>query len=398
MSTTEFVAAASRLTLSALLALTVCASCSRSALADDKRVRMLFQVDYAEALSEKRIAKGDSNEFDKVAARIVVVLKKRLDPSGKLGVDVFARDVETIVVEAPASMEAPENPVELLSTQEVATDSLTIPLEVGKKGETTMYDFPDTGGEVEIDGEHIRYANRQSNALCELTRGLDATLVAKHEAGAIVRLRHGDTLRRRVECMGEFRLMPVYEAGEPSSAGVDFHAERERFKAWVGRDSGAPLSTFNRASTEEGGPTALQWIPVRSAPGEKPTTPESRTLPLVVPPANWRFTEADIAHASIGTTLAGRLAVSIEFDPKRASAFSEYTESLIGSKLAFVLDDEVLVAPVIRTKLPAAMVLDGGASSAFTSARAAAIAAELEAGSLPAPLRFRLRESIEPKH
>jgi preprotein translocase subunit SecD len=72
-------------------------------------------------------------------------------------------------------------------------------------------------------------------------------------------------------------------------------------------------------------------------------------------------------------------AVTFEFEEAAAARFGGVTEANIGRALAIVLDDEVLMAPVIRSRITGHVMVSG----AFTEREARDIAAMLQSGPLP---------------
>lgn len=55
-----------------------------------------------------------------------------------------------------------------------------------------------------------------------------------------------------------------------------------------------------------------------------------------------------IADATVGFHLSGLVLVSIRFEPEAAPRFAEVTGAHVGHRLAIVLDDEAVSAPVVR--------------------------------------------------
>ena len=55
-----------------------------------------------------------------------------------------------------------------------------------------------------------------------------------------------------------------------------------------------------------------------------------------------------IADATVGFDLSGLALVSIRFEPEAAARFAEVSGAHVGHRLAIVLDDEAVSAPVVR--------------------------------------------------
>jgi preprotein translocase subunit SecD len=87
----------------------------------------------------------------------------------------------------------------------------------------------------------------------------------------------------------------------------------------------------------------------------------------------------------------GAPSVSFSLDSRGAKRIQTYTAANIGKKLAIVLDNRVLTAPVIRDVLSYDMVVSGR----FTIEEAEDLALILRAGALPAPVTLLQEKIIE---
>ncbi|RMA92527.1 protein translocase subunit SecD [Hydrogenothermus marinus] len=85
----------------------------------------------------------------------------------------------------------------------------------------------------------------------------------------------------------------------------------------------------------------------------------------------------------------GKPAVNFELTSEGADKFGEATAKMIGKRLAIVLDNKVMSAPVVRSRISASGQITGD----FTSEEAADLAIVLRAGALPAPV-YILEESV----
>ncbi len=85
--------------------------------------------------------------------------------------------------------------------------------------------------------------------------------------------------------------------------------------------------------------------------------------------------------------------VMIQFDSEGAKKFGEITSQGVGRRMAIVLDDVVLSAPVIREP-----ILNGDAviSGSFTIDQARDLAIALKAGALPAPIEIQEERTVGP--
>lgn len=85
----------------------------------------------------------------------------------------------------------------------------------------------------------------------------------------------------------------------------------------------------------------------------------------------------------------GKPAVNFELTSEGADKFGEATAKMIGKRLAIVLDNKVMSAPVVRSRISASGQITGD----FTPEEAADLAIVLRAGALPAPV-YILEESV----
>ncbi len=88
----------------------------------------------------------------------------------------------------------------------------------------------------------------------------------------------------------------------------------------------------------------------------------------------------------------GNPAVSFELTSEGAKIFGEATSKLIGKRMAIVLDNKVISAPVVRSRITSAGQITGD----FTSKEAADLAIVLRAGALPAPVKILQERVIGP--
>ncbi len=90
----------------------------------------------------------------------------------------------------------------------------------------------------------------------------------------------------------------------------------------------------------------------------------------------------------------GQPAVSFRFNPQGGIIFGEYTAANIEKPFAIVLDDEVISAPTIRTKIPGGA---GQITGNFTVEDSTRLAVLLRAGALPAEIKVLEQRVIGPE-
>lgn len=97
------------------------------------------------------------------------------------------------------------------------------------------------------------------------------------------------------------------------------------------------------------------------------------------------LTGADLKDARVGYDQFGRPVVEVEFNPKGAKIFADFTKNNIGKYLAITLDSVVISCPVIRSEIPDGK---GQIEGNFTLDSATQLAVLLRAGALPVPLEL----------
>ncbi len=96
------------------------------------------------------------------------------------------------------------------------------------------------------------------------------------------------------------------------------------------------------------------------------------------------------ARASVDSR--GKPAVNFELTDEGADIFGEATAKMIGKRLAIVLDNKVVSAPVVRSRISKSGQITGD----FTPEEAADLAVVLRAGALPAPVHILEERVIGP--
>ena len=104
------------------------------------------------------------------------------------------------------------------------------------------------------------------------------------------------------------------------------------------------------------------------------------------------ITGKDLKTAYVGVDEFGQPAVNFELKSESAEKFGKFTEENIGNRLAIVLDNKVVSAPVIRSKISDRGQITGN----FTAQEARDLALVLRTGSLPAPLEFLQEKVVGP--
>ncbi len=101
----------------------------------------------------------------------------------------------------------------------------------------------------------------------------------------------------------------------------------------------------------------------------------------------------DLENASVTPDNLGRMGVSLSFNSNGAKLFEEATGRLVGRQIAIVLDDVVISAPVVQTRIAGGQAQITGR---FTSDEAARLAIMLKAGALPVAVEIAENRSVGP--
>ncbi|MEJ2190219.1 MAG: protein translocase subunit SecD [Acidobacteriota bacterium] len=88
----------------------------------------------------------------------------------------------------------------------------------------------------------------------------------------------------------------------------------------------------------------------------------------------------------------GQPVVNFSTQPHAADKFGEYTGSHIGTRMAIVLDNNVISAPVIQSRIPGEGRIEGN----FTIEQAEDLALKLRAGALPATITYLEERTVGP--
>ena len=104
------------------------------------------------------------------------------------------------------------------------------------------------------------------------------------------------------------------------------------------------------------------------------------------------ITGDDLKDAQVRLDQSGKPAVDFELKSSSADKFGEATARLINKRMAIVLDNKVISAPVVRSRISNAGQITGN----FTSEEASDLALVLRAGALPAPVEIMEERLIGP--
>lgn len=129
---------------------------------------------------------------------------------------------------------------------------------------------------------------------------------------------------------------------------------------------------------------------VEQVDGGDPAHPRFRPMYVKRVP---EMTGDHLRHADIGLDTMGSYAVHLRFDGEGARQFGRVTTANVGKKLAIILDGTVYSAPVIRTPITGG---NAEITGRFSPEDAAFLKNILNAGALPAPMKFMGQRFVSP--
>lgn len=172
------------------------------------------------------------------------------------------------------------------------------------------------------------------------------------------------------------RNLPVEPVRKNYDSDIQFINAQERWKEEVAKLGNASADLIARQASHEGSIVA---------PGET-----AGTYFLMGPVL---LSGKDLTNAEIAPDSLGRMGVSIEFNSEGARLFEEATGHLVGRRLAIVLDNVVISAPVVQDRIAGGRAQITGR---FTNDEANRLAIMLKAGALPVAVEIAENRSVGP--
>lgn len=118
---------------------------------------------------------------------------------------------------------------------------------------------------------------------------------------------------------------------------------------------------------------------------------QSVTWERVLTESEAEFTGRDLmSNSRVETDSTGQWVVHFELRADRKNAFRQFTRRNVGRLMAIVLDRQCQMAPVIKSEIPGAGIIEGG----FTAQEARDLKLLLNAGALPVPLEVAENRTI----
>ena len=336
--------------------------------------RLVYSVDFEEAID---IGTVDPNEDRALLLdQMIQIIRNRIDPRGTTEPIIRRGGSNRIVIELPGTLGLPT--VEADSTlTEPLTEAETTSLALA-----STEDFPESGI-VLVQDEMIRYEGKSLNRLEIAPNGRQTGgILQAHPTGAQVVLAKDDAFRAAIESLGElaFRIAP--EPAQLSALDTDLVSEREKLRAWIAANEGAPIVAFNRIPPEAGGPhPRIEWFPDHEDAEEAALQrdPVSTAFPVLRPESEEDdFRGGDLSRVFPSQDQLGYPAVGFEFKPARRGEFADFTEENEGRLMAIILNQEVASAPRIEGRLPGGGIIQGR----FTNEEVRDLMTVLRSGSL----------------
>jgi SecD/SecF fusion protein len=321
--------------------------------------RMVCTLDFEESMRRGEI--GANEDRQQLLIDTIGILRNRVDPTGVREIGMRQEGRNRIVIEVPGavSLEGGGARGGLAASLDAASRTLTL----AGAGAADWAGFPASGGEVAVDGEHLRYVERVGAQLRSLERGYKGTPAAAHAAGAAVELVSDDILRNALANVGDLAFLIVAVEQDLTGSGTTLADEQRKFDTWREAHPGARVADFNELAAADGGPhERLWWFPAvpKDQGGARVEGVEARPKP-VLRPASPRdeFTGDSLARVYPTADDLGYPAVGFEFDGARREDFAEFTGRFKDRQMAIVLNDEIETAPNIEDRLPGGGIIQG---------------------------------------
>jgi SecD/SecF fusion protein len=198
-----------------------------------------------------------------------------------------------------------------------------------------------------------------------------------------------EIIRRRVDAFGVSEPLIQTQGKNRILVQLPGIKEKERAKALLGKMA---IMEFRIVSDDN--QKTLEAMKGTPPPGyellyEKR---EGASLPLLVKKRP-ELTGASLKSASPTLGQYGEPIISFNLDAKGGKIFALTTEQNLNKRLAIVLDNEVLMAPVIKSAITGG---SGVIEGRFTQTEAQDIANVLNAGALPAPVEIIEERTVSP--
>ncbi|MEN3033363.1 MAG: protein translocase subunit SecD [Aquificaceae bacterium] len=192
-----------------------------------------------------------------------------------------------------------------------------------------------------------------------------------------------EVLRRRVDELGVVQPTIARVGEDRVLVELPGILDIQRAKALLGRTATLELSIVISSGTKE----SLEKLQGPNA--RLVSAADNRWYLVESPPV---VSGSDLKTAYTSSDEFGMPAVAFELNPDAASRFAKVTSENIGRELAIVLDDRIISAPVIRSRISDRGQISGN----FTPDEAKELAIVLRSGSLPTKIEFLQERVVGP--
>ncbi len=359
---------------------------------------------YVFRLQPDEDALAEQETPDSLYFETLAIVRERIDPNGTLEpvLRLEGPNKDRLIVEIPGISDAEGDDAGSATLDAVVDGAIGVGAKIPVSG--LEGSFPPEGGVLLIGEEQIAYTFFSGTAFTLSERGVKGTEITDHAAGDTVELLSTNSILNRIQNLAKLSFEIVVEGGADSATilsevGTSIAAEREKLNTWLeANPTAVNLRGFNSLSAEQGGPHAsLRWIPDRLTKAERevqvaPRSLAQRAMPLLrfrehpsYAEEDWAFTGDRLAATFATSDGLGMPAVGFELRSEWASTFGKFTETFVDNQMAIVLDEEIVSAPNLNSRIDQNGIIQGD----FTVEEVKEQVATLRAGSL------RLRPVLE---
>jgi preprotein translocase subunit SecD len=238
----------------------------------------------------------------------------------------------------------------------------------------------------------------------ELSKPADGTLQFRMKPSSVTALERDtitqatETIRNRVDALGVTEPIIAPESGNRiviQLPGVDDPARVKdiikttaqlQFRLVEGSPASDPKAVL--ASVPQNLQTEVDILPgTREDELGRPSGLEYYAVRKTVP-----VTGTDLKTARVSKSQLGQSNVSFSLTPDGGRKFGDFTGANVGRRIAIVLDNKVMSAPNVKTRIDDQGVIEGN----FTTQQAADLSLILRSGSLPASLTTLEERTVGP--
>ena len=247
-------------------------------------------------------------------------------------------------------------------------------------------DAPESGW-LFAEGEVLEILGREGPKSLRVRRGSSNTQATPHAAGATVLLVSHESTALLVSARGELEFLEEAPLDTSAKDHGSLAEERQRFLDWwKAPNPDAEIEDFAQLDRKHGGPPdGWAWCVAWRQPHADPESWHALVQPAK---RSWRFTRDDVAEWKETFDALGFPALAFTIRKERAADFAAWTASLVGKRMAIVLDRRsVLSLATVRSSLPGEGIL-ASSGRAFRTDEVRALLSILHAPALPWRARF----------